>query len=226
MKRSDAPHAPNLVRRVLIVARRRLLAESLEALFRRESDWEATAAWDLEQALRQTESLQPDVVLLDLALPDGGAFLALRELRACSPRSRLVFLDEALHEGRLLAVCGLRAAGYFTQTDGFTPLLEGLRRVARGQTAYCAAAEVCLAVQRDHNPEGLAGQSPDLRQLTRRELEILLHLARGLSVKECAEQLRLSPNTVDNHKSRLMSKLGFHKSVDLVRLAVREKLLE
>jgi DNA-binding NarL/FixJ family response regulator len=98
-------------------------------------------------------------------------------------------------------------------------------QIRAGRTAFCPAADQYLV----HTKSGLRFDPPatgsPLEKLTPRELEILLHLADGLSVRRCAERLRLSESTVDNHKSRLMRKLDVHNVVELVRLAAREGLL-
>lgn len=95
----------------------------------------------------------------------------------------------------------------------------------RGQTAFPPQIEQRLVStasgpRLDGDPDG----SP-LDQLTPRELDVLRLLASGLSVKECAIALERSTSTVDNHKSRIMKKLGIHRSVDLTRLAIREGLV-
>lgn len=227
MQRLHACHDPVPGCRLLIVAGRPLLAEGLHALFRGHSEWDTSvASGDLERTLRQIQEAPPDLVLLDMTMPDGGAFSALWAIRRQRPAVRAVLLDDTLRESRLHAARKLKAAGYFTQDDTFGSLLEGLRRVARGETALSAAAQSCLALGAATGRDGGPGVRPLVQRLTRRELEIAIHLSRGQTVRQCAAQLRISPNTVDNHKSRLMNKLGLHKLADLVRLAIREKLLD
>ena len=212
---------------LLIIGSRRLLCQGLEALFRRVSGWHLVCAVvGAEPGIQRAADLRPDVVLIDLKLPDGGALAAARAIRLQCPKARLLFLDETFHECRVHVVVRLRGAGYFTQDDSFEALLDGVRRVARGGSAFCAAAEPHL-VRVGGKPRCKApAENAGLTQLTRRELEVLALLAQGLTVKECAGQLHISASTADNHKSRLMHKLDVHKVVDLVHLAIREGLLE
>lgn len=224
MERIDPSHRASAPQRIVLVVARRLIAEGLEALFRQQSDWQPALAGNVEEALVCVEQQRPEAAMVDLSLPDGGAFFLLQQLRSRGSKVRVVFLDDSVHPGRLAAVQSLRAAGYFTLTDSFASLSAGLRQVLAGRTVYTASPGADVGSSTG-TPASRDAASP-LSRLSRREMEVLIHLARGLTVKECAEHLHLSPNTVDNHKARLMSKLGLHRSTDLVRLAIREKLLE
>ena len=211
----------------MVVGSRRLLCEGLEALFRGVCPQQAVCAVTgagagMEQALH----FRPDVVLIDLKLSEGGALAVARFVRSHCPRARFVFLDEVFHEGRLGAVLKFRAAGYITQDDSFARVLEAVRRVGCGGRAFCSAAEAHLVRVGGKLHCKTPADSAGLSRLTRREFEVLVLLAQGLTVKECAGHLNIAPSTADNHKSRLMAKLGVHKVVDLVHLAIREGLLE
>jgi DNA-binding NarL/FixJ family response regulator len=210
--------------RILLVVARRLIAEGLEALFRQQPDWQAALAGNVEEALVCVEQQCPEAAMVDLSLSDGGAFFLFQQLRSRGSKVRVVFLDDSVHPCRLAAVQSLRAAGYFTLRDSFASILAGLRQVLAGRTVYSVSPEAGAGFP--SGPPASGDVASPLSRLSRREMEVLIHLARGLTVKECAEHLHLSPNTVDNHKARLMSKLGLHRSTDLVRLAIREKLIE
>lgn len=226
MERIDRFHDPAEQCRLLLIGGRRLLCQGLEALFCRARGWRhVCAVVGAEQGIRRAVDHRPHVVLIDLRLPDGGALAAARAIRSQCP-ARLLFLDETFHESRVRAVLSLRGAGYFTQDDSFETLVDGVRRVAHGDSAFSPAAEPHL-VHVCGRPHWKAPSGSDgLVRLTRRELEVLVLLAQGLTVKQCAEQLQVSASTADNHKSRLMAKLDLHKVVDLVHLAIREGLLE
>ena len=222
----DRFHDPAEQCRLLLIGSRRLLCQGLEALFCRARGWrQVCAVVGAEQGIRRAVDFRPHVVLIDLRLPDGGALAAARAIRLQCP-ARLLFLDDTFHESRVRAVLSLRGAGYFTQDDSFETLVDGVRRVAHGGSAFSPAAELHL-VRVCGKPRWKArSENAGLVQLTRRELEVLVLLAQGLTVKQCAEQLHICASTADNHKSRLMARLGLHKVVDLVHLAIREGLLE
>lgn len=240
MERIDPSHPQPFRRRILIVMTRRLVAEGMEALFRQLPEWQPLLAANVEEALLCAEQARPEVVFVDLDLPDGGAFLLFHRLRSHWPKLRVAFVDDFVNPARLAAVQSLGASGYFTLADSFGYLAAHLPNLLQGRTVYplrtgeivglSEGGETFLVSSRASSPPvGMESskRSPSvLSRLSRREIEVLIHLARGLTVKECAELLHLSPNTVDNHKARLMSKLGMHRTVDLVRLAIREKLID
>jgi len=240
MERIDSSHQQPLRRRILIVVARRLVAEGLEALFSQQPDWQVLLVGNVEEALLSIEQWRPEVAVVDLTFPDGKAFLLFQQIRCRWPKIRVVFLDDSVHQGRWVAVQSLRSAGYFTLADSFGVLSAGLRRILEGCIVSTPAVESFSFPKRTGAAPHLPRQSlsssgktdacevehSPLSRLSRREMEVLIHLARGLTVKECAEQMHLSPNTVDNHKARLMNKLGLHRSGDLIRLAIREKLIE
>ncbi len=226
MHESRPPQSATAVRLILLVDRP-LLAEGLEALFTRSESMQVAASpRRLDDVAACVQEHPADAALIDFNLANGTAVLAPRLFRRLAPAARLAMLDDRFHECRLFAACRLRVPGYFTQDDPFAALCAGLAKVAAGGTAVSPAAEPFLGAERSDAASVGSTDSPVLYRLTRRELEILVQLARGLSIKQCAQLLGISPNTVDNHKSRLMGKLGVHKSADLVRLAVREGLLD
>ncbi|MCS7305089.1 MAG: response regulator transcription factor [Thermoguttaceae bacterium] len=239
MKRVDQAYQASESHQILIVTARRLLAEGLEALFCHQLGWQASWAETLPQAIEQAEKRRPEVAIVDLCLSDGGAFLLFQHFQSKEKKIRVAFLDDCVQEARLTAVQRLHASGYFTLRDSFEYMVVGLRQILAGWAVYPAGTEVFVTkspLSQFTSPspgQPSVGLTADKKQptsllsrLSRREMEVLIHLARGLTIKQCAEQLHLSPNTVDNHKARLMSKLGFHRLVDLIRFALREKLIE
>lgn len=120
----------------------------------------------------------------------------------------------------------LRAAGYFTLEDSFEKLLDGVCAVASGRRAFSPEAESRL-INDDGNVRcRCSSRRSGLPRLTRREAEMLVLLVRGMTIKQCAAELHISASTADNHKSHLMAKLNVHKVVDLVRIALRDGLIE
>ena len=227
MKRVDQAQNLKVPCRLLIVAGRRLMGQGLEAMFFEAGSCRSVCVeTDARRALGRVLELKPDVVLIDLRLPSGDAFGLARSIRIRCPSARLIFLDDSLHKGRLRTALKFCGAGYFTQEDSFETLQEAVLQVAAGRWAFSESA-VPHIDQADGKPLCKPpADNPGLGKLTRRQIEVLTLLSHGMTVKQCARQLRISPSTVDNHKSRLMARLGVHKSVDLVRVALQEGLLE
>jgi DNA-binding NarL/FixJ family response regulator len=167
----------------------------------------------------------PQVVVLDAQFCDEQLEPTLLHERTRRERLRLVLLDDAVHDTHVRTALRLGAAGYWTKQESFIEIADRIQRVAIGETVYCP--HVASRLVSDEN--GLRLAPPDassrFHQLTPREFELLPHLARGLTVKQVASLMSLSPSTVDNHKSRIMKKLNVHKTAELTRIAIREGLI-
>jgi len=211
--------------RLLIVADHRLVREGLAALFRADGATEAVTS-ALDEAVWVTERFCPAVVLLGITLPGCRGLRTGRSIMALSSPPGLIYLDEMVRPAHICSALAAGASGYWTKHASFDQLADGVRRVAAGESSFCPAARryfnstVNIAHPSHHLPE-----AAKLSALTRRESQVLMLLAEGLSVRECAQRLELSPSTIDNYKSRLMKKLRVHKVASLVRLAVREGLV-
>jgi DNA-binding NarL/FixJ family response regulator len=209
--------------RLLIVDDQRLVAQALEALLRGRlhgATTLVTTSWEL--ALRAAGRLQPHVVLADPLLPETVRFQTLRSFARAHPGTRLVVLDDVFRPAVLRIAIASRACGYWSKQASVEQLAAALPLAAQGIWTACPEARDYVARERGR----ICFRPPaDLALLTRREMEVLSLLAQGLAVKECAVRLRLSPNTVDNHKSRLMKKLDLHRLPELILWATREGLV-
>ncbi len=213
--------------RVLIIDGHTLFCAGLVRLLEKAPEIEeATAATSLQEGVRLARRFCPQVVLVDPLLSDAGAFDVARRVRLGCAGSAFVFLDEAVRELHVRAAVQGGASGYWTKHASIDQIVAAIGRVAAGGTSFCPRALRFVA----ETPRGLrfrpSQKSAALGQLTSREMEVFVHLAQGLTVRQCAARMDLAASTVDNHKSRLMKKLDVHKSVDLATLAVREGLVD
>jgi DNA-binding NarL/FixJ family response regulator len=222
----QASDAPLATIRLLIVTRHRLDGDALAALFSAHADFRVVCTTtSVTVASLVGRHRRPDVVLLDGSLINTNQ---TREIDAIVDQlgpSPILILDDELDNGRHASALRTRNMGYFTRCVPYPELADGLRRLAGGERAFSPAAGGLL-----HSPPHFKSirsepAGSELNLLTPRELEVLKLIAQGNTVKHCAELLALAPSTVDNHKSRLMKKLGVHKSLDLARLAIREGLV-
>jgi DNA-binding NarL/FixJ family response regulator len=166
------------------------------------------------------------VVLLSIRLPNRRAVDVARRIARRRRATRFVYLDDAARPAALDAALKGPVHGYWSKQSGFTGLLDCLDRVADGRWAFDPAVEGCLEWSNEgprlrYWPVGTA-----LAKLSAREREVLAVLAEGVSVKQCALRFDLAPNTIDNHKSRIMNKVGLRKNTELLWLAIREGLVE
>ena len=212
--------------RLVIVDRHILFVEGLRSLLQGCDEVElATVATNEYEMSHQIGVTDPDVILLDPWLGGNGPFSLIRRLREAAPQTACIFLEDEVKEVRVRLALKLQVSGFLTKSCRFSEIREAIQNAIRGLPAYCADIQHYLVkTSRGLRFNRTAVSSP-LATLTQRELEILILLARGLSVREAAAQLKASVSTVDNHKSRMMRKLGIHKVVDLATMAIREGLL-
>jgi DNA-binding NarL/FixJ family response regulator len=175
-------------------------------------------------ALRETVTLKPDVVLVDLNIPDRDGIELLGALRAQLPTSKLLVLSGYDDEFRVAEALRAGAQGYLVKTSRLDEVIDGIRRVATGGAPLSPriAGAVVRAMRKPSGGEGLGG----LESLTPRERQVLRLLAAGVSTRETAARLTISPKTVETHRVRIYAKLGCKSAVELTRIAVRTGLIE
>jgi len=176
---------------------------------------------DGDQALRDIPALGPAVFLMDMSMPGCSGLELIEKVRRRAPDTRILVLS--MHREDHYATRTIRAGaqGFITKTRPPEELLDALRKVAAGQMYITQELATKLAMG------ALTGQSEDEphTRMTKREYEIFLDLARGMTVGEIADKLSVSSKTVSTHKARLMEKLGAHSISDLVRYALSQELL-
>jgi DNA-binding NarL/FixJ family response regulator len=181
-------------------------------------------AGDVVQAVRVAAATRPDVVLLDLHLPDGSGVDAARALAALDPAPRILVLSASGERQDVLDAMTAGATGYLVKSASSADLVAAVRSVAAGDAVFTPGlAGLVLGEYRR-----LAGSAPAVQQpqLTDRETEILRLVAKGLTYPAIAERLVLSVRTVQNHVQNTLTKLQLHNKAQLVRYALEQGLSE
>jgi DNA-binding NarL/FixJ family response regulator len=218
-KRFDRPY------RVLVAddhpITRRGLRNLLESQPGIEVTWEASNG---AEAIQMIKNGRPDLVILDLTMPEVGGLEVLTAGKQASPSTE--FLVLSMHFSDELAREVLRggAIGYVLKSDADPELLAAVDHARHHQPFFTSSLAVSMARSFVDGRSGVT-MSDELR-LTQRELEVVQLLASGRSNKEAAADLGVSPRTVESHRSRIMRRLNFRSFSDLVRFAVRERLVE
>jgi len=174
------------------------------------------------EALCQAERLRPDVVLMDIQMPDGDGLSATAQLRQLLPATAVVILTASELEEHLYEAVRLGAAGYLLKSLDADELFDLLAGVARGEPAVTRAmAARMLRSVASHNAQPRA----DMPALTEREVDVLRLVAQGASNARVAEQLFITTNTVKAHLKNILEKLQLHNRTQAATYAVRNGLI-
>jgi DNA-binding NarL/FixJ family response regulator len=210
--------------RLVLVEDHAILRDGLTSLLDLEADLSIVGAFDsIESGLEGIQRLQPDVVVLDLALPSGSGIDLLGEIPRLSPGSRKLVLTGNDDEAAIRAALGAGADGYLLKDASRAELLLAIRTVSSGQRFLCkAVASKVLSgflTGDKQTPSAIIADS-----ITAREREVLVRIAQGHSNKAIARELGLSPKTVEKHRSNLMRKLQLHNAAAITMYAIRNGL--
>jgi DNA-binding NarL/FixJ family response regulator len=209
--------------RIAICDEHRIVIEGLKDLLQDAawSEWVGSAASG-EEAIFLLEHIQVDLLLMDLDMPGMGGAEALRRIKARWPGIKVVIFTMHDETAVVRSVMEDGADGYLLKTCGREELLRGIQAVDQGEKHF--SPDITMALLRQSSEP--ACSDAGLHGLSGREREVLGALAEGLSNKEIGERLRISPRTVDTHRTHLMKKLNVHDLAGLVRLAIRTGLVK
>lgn len=207
---------------ILIAEDHATVRGAVKLLLEQEPDFSVVAeAGNGEDAVRFTKSLKPDLVLMDISMPDLDGSRATRRIKNQLPNTKVLVLSRHDDDGYIKKLLAEGADGYVLKQSSSTVLLEAIRQVCQGSGFLDPS--ITKAVLNDLIPA-----SPDFRSdtLSPREISVIQYVAHGFSIKEVADRLDLSPKTIENIKSGVTRKLGFSSRVDLVRYAIKQGWLK
>jgi len=212
--------------RVLIVDDHAVLRAGLRMLLQAEPDIDVVGeAADGAEAVARARELAPDIVLLDVAMPQVGGLEVVPQIREVSPKSRVLMLTMYDDEGYLREALAAGSSGYVLKRAADIELLTAIRVVHRGGT-YLHAAHTKVLFERAANEQASQETGQSEPRLSPREDEVLRLIALGYTNQQSADQLCLSVKTVETYRSRLMTKLGLSNRAELVRHALKQGLLD
>ncbi len=207
--------------RVLLADDHQIVREGLHWLIDSQSDMRVVGeATNGKEVLSQARALKPDVVVMDLSMPELNGLQATARLTAEMPSVKVVALTAHEDESYLQQLCGAGAQGYVLKRSAGDELIKAISTVAKGGVYYePTLASKALARRAAASPSG--GESHG-GELSAREKEVLVLLAWGYSNKEIAAQLTLSVKTVETYKARIAEKLALHSRTEMVQHALRQ----
>ena len=205
---------------MLLVDDHPIVRVGLRALLESEPDMEVVGqAGDGVEAVKMALDLHPTVVVMDISMPNMDGLEATRRIREQSPTTVILILTVHAHQRYLFPVLQAGAAGYVLKSTVDTELVDAVRTVAQGGAfLYPEATRMLLE---DYLARRNAGQEQDsYNSLSEREREVLRLIALGHTSSDIANQLVLSPKSVETYRTRIMQKLNLHSRADLVSYAL------
>jgi DNA-binding NarL/FixJ family response regulator len=210
--------------RLLIADDHTVLRECLVAMLCASGDCLVVGeAADGISAIEQAHALQPDIAVIDISMPRLNGVEVVRRLTAELPRLRVLVLTMHEEDEYVVQMVRAGAAGYLVKHAATTELLNAIRAIAAGGVWYGPYATRIL-VDQVHQPQ--PAPTDPYGNLSAREREVLHLMVDGLTIKEIAHQLDITAKAAENHRSRVLSKIGVRNTAELVRYAVRRRLIE
>jgi DNA-binding NarL/FixJ family response regulator len=212
--------------RIVIADDHALMREGVRALLQKADDIEVVGeAEDGRQAIDRCKELDPDVILLDIAMPNLGGLEAALEIRKVCPRTKIIVLTQYEDREYVSRFLKIGVSGYVLKKAAGAELASAIRGVVRG--GLVLAPEVARVALEEREAASEGGESVDAYDtLTDREKQVLKLVAEGHSNKEIAELLGIGVKTAMSHREHVMEKLGVHGRTELIRFALRRGIIQ
>jgi DNA-binding NarL/FixJ family response regulator len=211
--------------RVLVADDHPIVLDGLRRLLDAQADFDVVAeARDGDEAVARTDEEAIDLAILDVSMPRKTGLQATREIISRHPQTRVLILSMHDNEEYMFDALAAGAAGYVLKTAVDRDLVEACRAAMRGEPFLYPSA--VRAVVREHLERARRGEPARTDPLTPRELEVVTLIAEAYTNEKIAEQLVISPKTVERHRANILEKLGMRDRVQLTRYAVRRGLVQ
>jgi DNA-binding NarL/FixJ family response regulator len=211
--------------RVLIADDHAIVREGVKALINMADDMEVVGeAADGREAIARAEALEPDVAVMDVAMPGLGGLEATLEIRKICPRTRILVLSQYDDREYVRRFLKAGVSGYVLKKSAGSDLAAAIRSVHRG--GLVLDPDVAREAMRDHEAAADGSRAEDpYDALTDRERQVLKLVAEGHSNKEVADELGISVKTAMSHREHVMEKLDLHSRTELIRFAIKQGII-
>jgi len=214
--------------RIIIIDDHPLFREGLKTILNRKPAYEvAGEAGTGRECLQLAKNLKPDLILLDLSLPDIRGLDLIRDILKASVKTRILIVSMHSKIDYIAKAFQHGAMGYIVKESAAETLLIGIDHILKGNFYMDTSVSQQVVKKLAGLPAKKAfSTNTGYEALTPREQEVMALLAEGIAVNQIAEQLFISPKTAENHRSNIMRKLGLHSGIELVRYAVKIGLID
>ena len=209
--------------RILLADDHQVLRSGLRALLNMEPDFDVVGeASNGIEAVKLAETLRPDIIVMDVSMPEMDGLKAAEEIQSLGLKSKIVILTVHADEQYLFQTLKAGASGFVHKSSADSELIDAIRTANRGDVfLYPSAIKKLL----EEYLRGESRESDEKDPLTNREREVLKATVEGYTNNEIAEQLVISPKTVDTYRQRIMEKLNLHHRSELIRYALKRGYL-
>lgn len=214
--------------KLIIVDDHPLFREGLKTIVSRADRYSVIAeAGNGKEGVTLGREHQPDIMLVDISMPGKNGIQVIRELKEATPRTRFIVISMHSEADYIVEAFRAGAMGYLVKESAASNLIKGLDTVAKGEIFLdnALSQEVMFKLLQAKTDDRDSVSDP-YSTLTAREQEVMRLLAEGLTSKDVAAKLFISPKTVENHRTNLMKKLGLSSTVELIRYAARLGLID
>ncbi len=213
--------------RILIADDHDLMRRGVKALLQSHAGWEICGeAHTGREAVAKAEELKPDVVILDISMPDLNGVDAAKRIRKASPDTEVLILSVHYSDQLIRDILEAGVRGYIVKSDSDRDLVIAIETLANHKPFFTARATEVIVTNFAEGKTQANSRESTRDRLTSREREILQLFAEGKSSKEVASSLNISVKTADTHRANIMRKLQLHTRTDLVRYAMRNKMID
>jgi DNA-binding NarL/FixJ family response regulator len=214
--------------RILIADDHEVVRRGLCTLLQTHEGWEICGeAKDGREAVEMSKQMKPDVVILDVGMPNLNGLAATRQLTQHDPRQKVIILTITDSDEVIREALDAGARGFVLKSDAGRDLVSAVEALQRNRMFLTPRVnDLVLAGFLDRGQSASDGKAPKLPKLTPRECEVVQLLAEGKSSKEVACALDLSTKTAETHRSNIMRKLGFHSIRDIVVYAIQNNIIQ
>lgn len=213
--------------RIALVDDHKIVRDGIKALLLAYNDIEVIAeAMDAETMLSQAKGLNPDVMLVDLILPGMDGITLAGHLHLRTPEIRILVLSSSIDEVSIIRAVQSGIKGYLSKDASGEELVKAIRLIAAGEEYFGEKISSIIFKSYMSKTGNNAGHNHSPDMLTEREIDVVRCFGDGLSYKETAARLYLSPRTVETHRNTIMEKLGMHSLAELIKYAIRNGIVK